>query len=492
MTTCDPNVSYQVSRVDILGDESPLSDPIHLPDLFQFAWVNQALTDYPIFGNTNKHVVLRWGAVPDCDNSLVGYNVYRIDIDDAAPCEIPPDPDSVAELLQQVSGTGQYYTDVDPPGNNSNVFLYYVRAVGAPGDPAALSEPWGPLCTSPNAVVVEGHPSSAPGEGGWRIASASPSPPRSEWQTAPQRVIGQVGPVKETIFYHHDHLGTPFVVTDAEGMVVSRHRYSPFGEELAPEGSNSHTHRFTGHERDTDTGLDYMMARYYGAGMGRFLSVDPALGSASATHPQTWNRYAYVLNNPLAYKDPDGEETQLAVGGPTAKNAFGHIAWIINGAVYSQGTSYSGGKDWGVSADAYFTTSDPAGQSQDDLRQTTLMTLDVTPGQESGLLDALKSNTPDAAKNIVSATLGSGSCVAVCEAAGQRAGIFSGPEATIDSAGNILQAGVDQSTPSITPQQLGQRARNAGLVQSTTTRGTPPKNPATVSDTILDQVLSDE
>jgi hypothetical protein len=34
MTTCDPNASCQVSRVDIVGDESPLSDPIRLPDLF--------------------------------------------------------------------------------------------------------------------------------------------------------------------------------------------------------------------------------------------------------------------------------------------------------------------------------------------------------------------------------------------------------------------------------------------------------------------------
>jgi RHS repeat-associated protein len=158
-------------------------------------------------------------------------------------------------------------------------------------------------------VVVEGHPSSAPGEGGWRIASASPSPPRSEWQTAPQRVIGQVGPVKETIFYHHDHLGTPFVVTDAEGMVVSRHRYSPFGEELAPEGSNSHTHRFTGHERDTDTGLDYMMARYYGAELGRFLSIDPARDSVDPLNPQSWNRYSYTGNNPIRYIDPDGMHT---------------------------------------------------------------------------------------------------------------------------------------------------------------------------------------
>jgi RHS repeat-associated protein len=53
----------------------------------------------------------------------------------------------------------------------------------------------------------------------------------------------------------------------------------------------------------TDT-LDYMHARYYSPGVGRFLSVDRHLGHADA--PQSWNRYSYALNNPISLLDPDG------------------------------------------------------------------------------------------------------------------------------------------------------------------------------------------
>jgi RHS repeat-associated protein len=62
------------------------------------------------------------------------------------------------------------------------------------------------------------------------------------------------------------------------------------------------------------TGLDYMHARYYSGGLGRFLSVDPvmAIGRNIRT-PQRWNRYSYVSNNPLAFIDPDGRE-QVSFG----------------------------------------------------------------------------------------------------------------------------------------------------------------------------------
>jgi RHS repeat-associated protein len=125
-------------------------------------------------------------------------------------------------------------------------------------------------------------------------------------QESEARIVGQAGGTKEILFFHNDHLGTPIVVTDIEGMVVSKHRYSPFGEELAPEGSNSHTHRFTGHERDNDTGLDYMMARYYGPSLARFLSVDPGY-DVQKSEPDSWNLYVYAGNNPLRFIDATGE-----------------------------------------------------------------------------------------------------------------------------------------------------------------------------------------
>lgn len=61
---------------------------------------------------------------------------------------------------------------------------------------------------------------------------------------------------------------------------------------------------FTGKERDSETGLDYSLYRYSSAAQGRWTSPDPLPGWPS--DPQSWNRYAYVRNNPLKYLDPLG------------------------------------------------------------------------------------------------------------------------------------------------------------------------------------------
>ena len=59
-------------------------------------------------------------------------------------------------------------------------------------------------------------------------------------------------------------------------------------------------------ERDVETGLDYSVHRYYSSTQGRFTSVDPTLKSINGLNPQTFNRYAYVLNYPLKLVDPFG------------------------------------------------------------------------------------------------------------------------------------------------------------------------------------------
>jgi RHS repeat-associated protein len=69
---------------------------------------------------------------------------------------------------------------------------------------------------------------------------------------------------------------------------------------------------FTGKERDSESGLDYFGARYFGSALGRFTSPDPLMASAHASNPQSWNRYAYALNNPLRFVDPDGMDVSAA------------------------------------------------------------------------------------------------------------------------------------------------------------------------------------
>jgi len=88
----------------------------------------------------------------------------------------------------------------------------------------------------------------------------------------------------------------------------------PFGEELSSgtggrtptQGYSGDTVRqkFTSKERDIETGLDYFGARYYSSIQGRFTSVD--IAGPNLSNPQSLNKYAYTLNNPLRYIDRNG------------------------------------------------------------------------------------------------------------------------------------------------------------------------------------------
>ena len=110
-----------------------------------------------------------------------------------------------------------------------------------------------------------------------------------------------------------DHLGSPRINTDANGVVISRHDYQPFGEEVARTGYGGDDVRkqFTSYERDDETDLDFAQARYYKSAHGRFTSVDPLMASAKTIRPESWNRYVYCYNNPLSLIDPDGMDVQL-------------------------------------------------------------------------------------------------------------------------------------------------------------------------------------
>jgi len=109
-----------------------------------------------------------------------------------------------------------------------------------------------------------------------------------------------------TFFTHADWLGNERVRSAVNGSIYSTWTNYPFGEgSLTPNPGPLH---FTGKERDSETGNDYFGARYYGTGMGRFLSPDPVvLMKQKFTDPQQWNMYSYARNNPLRFTDPTGK-----------------------------------------------------------------------------------------------------------------------------------------------------------------------------------------
>ncbi len=121
-----------------------------------------------------------------------------------------------------------------------------------------------------------------------------------------------------TRYLTEDHLGTPRVITDSEGNVISRRDFLPFGEELAPsvgarasvaayQPTNDNVkQKFTGYQKDDETGLDFAEARMYENRHGRFTAVDPLLASGKSANPQTFNRFVYCVNSPLGCVDPTG------------------------------------------------------------------------------------------------------------------------------------------------------------------------------------------
>ena len=90
--------------------------------------------------------------------------------------------------------------------------------------------------------------------------------------------------------------------------------------------------RSSGKERDAETGLDFFLARYYSGAQGRFLSVDPENAGAKLKNPQSWNAYAYALNNPLRYVDPDGLDSDDCYVDGVSVHCSAAQTWLNSGA----------------------------------------------------------------------------------------------------------------------------------------------------------------
>jgi RHS repeat-associated protein len=115
-------------------------------------------------------------------------------------------------------------------------------------------------------------------------------------------------PYGEWKWHHHDHLMSTRLVTGWSGQAATAQRldFTPFGAEM-PDGDGAcHEGRYALHERDGETGLTYMLARYQSPWHARLLEADPARASISVQRPQTWSRFGYAGNNPLLRLDPNG------------------------------------------------------------------------------------------------------------------------------------------------------------------------------------------
>ena len=138
-----------------------------------------------------------------------------------------------------------------------------------------------------------------------------------------------------TQFYHPDHLGSTWMVTDPNGEIKEKNEFYPFGTyRPSPETFDYDPsypdvfYTFTGQEEDDELGLYNYGARLYDPVLGRFISPDSIV--PDFTDPQSFNRYSYVLNNPLRYIDPMGYQYGEGEG-----------AWNMwEGSIYDTGGYY--------------------------------------------------------------------------------------------------------------------------------------------------------
>lgn len=119
------------------------------------------------------------------------------------------------------------------------------------------------------------------------------------------------------VYIHNDHLGTPQLMTDAEGVVVWRANRLPFGEAVAAVTGIDLSLQFPGQYADDETGYYQNYFRDYDPSLGRYIQSDP-IGLLGGV-----NTFGYVLGNPTIYVDMWGVDTSYWTGGEVPPSQFG-------------------------------------------------------------------------------------------------------------------------------------------------------------------------
>jgi len=139
-----------------------------------------------------------------------------------------------------------------------------------------------------------------------------------------------------TQYFLNDRLSVRLML-DTSGNVLGRQGHLPFGEDFGVSGSQD-KHHFTSYEGDAEGGTDYAVNRQYSQVAGRFMRVDQKAGSLS--NPQSFDRYAYVTNDPIRFTDPSGLDSFL----PGSASGWG-LPWEANWFFNSSGILFGPNSD---------------------------------------------------------------------------------------------------------------------------------------------------
>jgi RHS repeat-associated protein len=145
------------------------------------------------------------------------------------------------------------------------------------------------------------------------------------------------------------------VVTDRLGSVranlgTGQHTaYYPYGEEEVATTENQE--KFATYTRDSSTGLDYAMNRYYASFWGRFMVPDPTMANVDYSASGSWNAYTYANGDPINATDPDGLQTcgqtpvlggffndetySQVMTGTSGEDMLAQLIWHEDGTIYN-------------------------------------------------------------------------------------------------------------------------------------------------------------
>jgi RHS repeat-associated protein len=123
-------------------------------------------------------------------------------------------------------------------------------------------------------------------------------------------LISRIDPGGNVQYYHFDSRGSTIAISGSGGQVTDAYAYDPFGIPASESGGADNRFRYLGKHGvvDEENGLNYIRARYYSSGAGRFITKDPTVGKDGDS--QSMNRYIYALNNPVRLIDTSGLSAQ--------------------------------------------------------------------------------------------------------------------------------------------------------------------------------------
>jgi RHS repeat-associated protein len=139
------------------------------------------------------------------------------------------------------------------------------------------------------------------------------------------------------LFLHKDYLGSILAITDDAGNVVEQRHFDAWGN-LSQGVMKIIDRGYTSHEHFDELGIIHMNGRLYDPLQRRFLNADENIQDPGNT--QCYNKYGYVMNNPLLFNDPNGEEpiTLAAVAIAAGIAAFVGVASYAIGSYIANGS----------------------------------------------------------------------------------------------------------------------------------------------------------